>query len=61
MLEVISNLPVPLDAITKEDVVREGFPTMLPHVFVTMFCKNMGCTRNTIVNRIEFKYVPEHQ
>jgi hypothetical protein len=48
----------PLNAITKEDVIREGFPEMTPFEFVTMFCQhNRGCTGATEITRIEFEYV----
>jgi len=49
-----------LDAITTDDVRREGFPEMTPTEFVEFFCKAnraKGCEPSTIVNRIEFKKV----
>lgn len=33
---------------------REGFPDLTPEQFVEMFCREMHCTPETIVNRIEF-------
>lgn len=37
---------------------REGFPNMTPRQFVEFFCaSHKGCTRNTVITRIEFKYV----
>jgi hypothetical protein len=45
-----------LDAITPEDVVREGFPGMTPAEFVAMFCKHMKCEPSREVTRIEFGY-----
>lgn len=48
----------PLNAITPEDVIKEGFPGMTPFEFVTMFCQhNPTCTGTTAVTRIEFVYV----
>lgn len=47
----------PLNAITPDDVVREGFPGMTPAEFVAMFCRHGRCTPNTEVARIEFRYV----
>jgi hypothetical protein len=44
-----------LDAITKADCAREGFPDMTPAQFVSMFCKHMGCKPETVVTRIEFR------
>jgi len=46
-----------LDAITQDDVIREGFPEMTPAEFVDFFCRSMRVTPKTIVNRIEFEYV----
>lgn len=43
--ECVSNTPDPLREITKEEVIREGFPELSPAAFVLMF------------SRIEFKYV----
>jgi len=37
----------------------EGFPTMTPLEFVTMFRSHMKCEPTQIVNRIEFKHVKE--
>lgn len=36
------------------DCDREGFPDLTPGQFVEMFCREMHCTPETIVNRIEF-------
>lgn len=37
---------------------REGFPEMTPRGFVNFFCQShKGCTPETTVTRIEFKYV----
>lgn len=44
-----------LDAITEDDVRREGFPGMSPDRFVMKFCENhAGCTPATVITRIEF-------
>lgn len=43
-----------LDAITADDVRREGFPRMSPRRFVAMYCRHMGCKPSTRVRRIEF-------
>lgn len=55
--ECVSNRQERLDAITQEDVLREGFPHMTPEGFVTMFCKHNGCEPRQTVNRIEFKHL----
>lgn len=59
MIRVTDVRREPLDAITKEDVVREGFPGMYPSEFTAMFCKHMGCGGSDEVTRIEFEYVDE--
>ena len=38
-IEIISTKWEPLDAITKEECILEGFPTMPPDEFIKMFCK----------------------
>lgn len=52
-----------LDAITREDVAREGWnveplgpgPAAV-NLFTEFFCEHMGCTPDTIVTRIEWAY-----
>lgn len=57
---VVSATPEKLMDITREEVIREGFPDMLPCQFVKMFCiSHKGVTPESVVNRIEFGYV-EH-
>lgn len=55
--EVISARREPLNAITQEDVIREGFPDMTPVQFVEMYCRGMRCKPETEVTRIEFRRV----
>ena len=47
----------PLNAITDDDVAREGFPGMTAAEFVAMFCRHMTCQPGEIVTRIEFERV----
>ncbi len=56
---IINADPEPLNAITREDVIREGFPKMTPEEFIAFFLKGHKCPDgpSTIVNRIEFKYL----
>ena len=57
-VEVVSVRRERLDAITAADVEREGFPTMTPAEFVEFFCaSHKGCTPDTDVTRIEWRYV----
>jgi hypothetical protein len=57
LIEVVSSTAEPLGAISQEDVVREGFPDWSPAQFVDFFVKKNRITPDTIVNRIEFRYV----
>lgn len=41
----------------KTETEREGFPNLTPEQFVEMFCREMHCTPETSVNRIEFMRV----
>jgi hypothetical protein len=45
-----------LHQITKEDLIKEGFPNMTREEFIAMYCKANKCTRTHRVNRIEFEY-----
>lgn len=56
-VEVVSVRREPLDAITAEDVAREGFPGWTPAQFVEFFTSHMRCRPDTLVNRIEFRYL----
>jgi hypothetical protein len=48
----------PLNAVTPEDVIREGFPNMTVEQFISFYCKgHKGCTPTTEVSRIEFEYI----
>lgn len=46
----------PLNAITKEDVAKEGFPNWEPTQFIEMFCQHNKCAPTQTVRRIEFEY-----
>lgn len=57
-IRVVSIERAPLNAITPQDVYREGFPQMTREQFVQMFKKShRGCRVGTEVTRIEFTYV----
>lgn len=44
----------------RRECVLEGFPHLTPDQFVEMFCaSHKGCTPDTDVTRIEFRYVEE--
>jgi len=55
LIEVVSNTPERLDAITLNDVRREGFPSNSKLWFIKMFCEHNKCEPDKIINRIVFK------
>lgn len=57
VIEVVDIRRERLDAITPQDVVREGFPSGSVPWFVEMFCQHMITLPSTVVTRIEFEYV----
>jgi len=57
MIRVVSQRWEPLNSITKDDCVREGFPEMEPAQFVEMFCRANRWEPWKDVNRIEFEYL----
>ena len=58
-LEVISVREEPLNAVTKDDVIKEGFPEWNQAQFVAFLCGYLGIEPKTQVSRIEFAYLPE--
>lgn len=59
-IEIVSVRREPLRAIHSEikGCVREGFPRMSGPEFTAFFCaSHKGCTPDTIITRIEFKYL----
>lgn len=47
----------PLNKITPEDVVLEGFPEMSVEEFIDFFCRTHKCKPDEIVTRIEYGYL----
>ena len=47
----------PLNFITYEECILEGFPYMTPMEFIDFFCKSAKCQPSTPVNRIQFDYL----
>lgn len=56
VIRVVSVRSERLDAITKADVNREGFPDMSVNTFIEFFCRTMGCRPHESVRRIEFEF-----
>lgn len=57
IIKVIDIRKEPLNAITKEDCIKEGFPEMTPEQFVAFYAKHNKCPIDFEVTRIEFGYV----
>lgn len=57
LIEVVSSSVEPVGAITADDVPREGFQAWSAEEFVEFFCRENHVDPDTIVNRIEFRYV----
>lgn len=58
-VQVVSIRREPLGHITPGEVAREGFPTWSPAQFITFFCQHMRVTPDTLVTRIEWRYLKE--
>lgn len=58
-LEIISIREEPLNAVTKDDVIREGFPEWNQAQFIAFLCGYLGIEPKTLVSRIEFAYLAE--
>ena len=56
-IRIVSTRMEPLSAITKEDVIREGFPDWTPEQFIDLILKHHKVTTETPINRIEFEYI----
>jgi len=56
-IEILSVSAEPLNAITKEDCIKEGFPEFEPCDFVNMLTKHYKVEPDAIINRIEFRYI----
>lgn len=57
-VEVVDVCRQPLDAITADEVAREGFPGMSPEVFVRrFFVEAQRMDPQDIVTRIEWRYL----
>lgn len=56
-IKVISVNREPLFAITKSDVIKEGFPDWSPLQFCHMYMEANKCEAGKIVTRIEFEYL----
>jgi hypothetical protein len=56
-IQVVSVRKEPLNEISQDDVIREGFPEWSPEDFVNFIVKHYRCDPSKEINRIEFKYL----
>jgi len=56
-IRIVSTRAEPLDAITQDDVIKEGFPDWTPIHFINMLVQHYKVEPSATVNRIEFEYV----
>jgi hypothetical protein len=56
-IEVVSIRKEPLNAITQQDVIMEGFPGKTPEWFIEMYCKANRCAPDRLINRIEYRFL----
>lgn len=61
LIRVVSTRAEPLNAITQEDVIREGFPDWTPQDFIDFLVKCYKCPEDKLINRIEFEYIEEKE
>lgn len=57
-IRILSVRREPINAITQEDVIREGFPEWTPEQFIQMYCRYNKCKPDDLCTRIEFTYFP---
>ena len=58
VIEIVSTRKEPLNTITQDDCVREGFPHFLPSDFVNMILTAYpNESPESFINRIEFKRI----
>lgn len=57
MIRIISVRPEPLNAITHDDVIKEGFPDWTPSQFVQMLVDHYSVDPAATVNRIQFEHL----
>lgn len=58
-VEVVSVTREPLDAITDDEVTKEGFYPLSALWFVDFFIAEMRCDPGTVVTRIEWCYLDD--
>ena len=60
-IRIVSTRWEPLNAMTRDDCTREGFPQMGPLDFVRFIQGVYECEPDKLIHRIEFEYVEDEQ
>ena len=60
-IRVVAIGKQPLNAITPEDVIAEGFADWSPAEFITFLCTHHRIEPGMILTRIEFRYLEEER
>lgn len=60
-VKVVSVRREPLSSIGPGETALEGFPDMTGGAFVEFFCEHMRCEPDTLVTRVEWRYITEEQ
>jgi len=60
-VEVVSVRQERLNDITQQEVIREGFAPWGVGQFIFFFCRHMHVTPDTVVTRIEWRYLDEQE
>jgi len=62
LIRILGNSREPLNAITIDDVIKEGFPEMSTSQFIAFFLRESGGYDPMVeVSRIEFEYLDEQK
>ena len=57
LVRIVSVRRERLNAITQDDVVKEGYPLMMCEEFIAMYCDHNKAKSTDTVTRIEFDYL----
>jgi hypothetical protein len=60
-VEVVSVRREPLSSIGPGETALEGFPDMTGGAFVEFFCNAMRCEPDTLVTRVEWRYLTDEE
>jgi len=56
-IQIVSVTRRPLESITQQEVIDEGFPDWTPTQFVEWYCRKMKCQPSIVLGFIRFTYI----